>query len=204
MTTVSGPEQVTEVEPPRHWEADVVLRDGKTAHIRPIRPDDAELLVEFYGRVSERSKYYRFFSPMPHLSDRDVQRFTQVDHDQRVAFVLTLQGQMIAVGRYDVTKPGEAEVAFLVEDQHQGRGIAQILLEHLAQAGRERGVERFVAEVLPDNQRMMQVFREQGYQVTGGWDEGVMHLEFDIDPTETAIGVIAAREHRSEAASIAT
>ena len=60
---------------------------------------------------------------------------------------------MIAVGRYDVVEPGEAEVAFLVEDQHQGRGIGQLLLEHLAQAGRERGIERFVAEVLPDNQR---------------------------------------------------
>ena len=76
-----------------------MLRDGKTAHVRPIRPEDAELLVDFYERVSDRSKYYRFFSPMPHLSDRDVARFTQVDHDQRVAFVMTLQGQMIAVGR---------------------------------------------------------------------------------------------------------
>ena len=64
-------------------------------------------------------------------------------------------------------------------------------------------MDRFVAEVLPDNRRMIQVFREQGYQVKGGWDEGVMHLEFDIDPTETSIGVISAREHRSEAASIA-
>ena len=61
--------------PPRHWEADVLLRDGSTAHIRPIRPEDAELLVDFYGRVSDRSKYYRFFSPMPRLSDRDVERF---------------------------------------------------------------------------------------------------------------------------------
>ena len=72
---------------------------------------------------------------------------------------------MIAVGRYDVVEPGEAEVAFLVEDEHQGRGIAQLLLEHLAQAGRERGVERFVAEVLPDNQRMIQTFRDAGYRV---------------------------------------
>ena len=64
-------------------------------------------------------------------------------------------------------------------------------------------MERFQAEVLPDNRRMMQVFREQGYQVKGGWDEGVMHLEFAIDPTETSIGVLSAREHRSEAASIA-
>ncbi|HCB05697.1 MAG TPA: GNAT family N-acetyltransferase [Nocardioides bacterium] len=193
---------MTTIEPPRHWEADVILRDGKTAHIRPIRAEDAELLVQFYERVSERSKYYRFFSPMPYLSDRDVTRFTQVDHDQRVAFVLTLQGQMIAVGRYDVVKAGEAEVAFLVEDQHQGRGIAQILLEHLAQAGRERGVERFVAEVLPDNQRMIQTFRDAGYRVVSAYDEGVLQLEFSIEPTDTAIGMMQGREHVAEAASI--
>jgi acyl-CoA synthetase (NDP forming)/RimJ/RimL family protein N-acetyltransferase len=188
---------------PEHWEADVLLRDGRTAHLRPIVPEDAEGLVEFYAQVSEQSKYFRFFAPMPNLSDRDVQRFTNVDYRDRVAFVMTVAEKIIAVGRYDVIEPGRAEVAFLVQDSHQGRGIGQLLLEHLAQAGRERGVERFVAEVLPDNRRMMQVFREQGYQVKGGWDEGVMHLEFDIDPTETSIGVIAAREHRSEAASIA-
>ena len=55
----------TTLPPPRHWEADVLLRDGRTAHIRPIRPEDRELLVEFYSRVSDESKYYRFFSPMP-------------------------------------------------------------------------------------------------------------------------------------------
>src|SRR3954453_10001046 len=195
MAGVSGREQAMATEPPRHWEADVVLRDGKTAHIRPIRAEDAALLVEFYGRVSERSKYYRFFSPMRELSDRDVARFTRVDHDQRVAFVLTLQGQMIAVGRYDVGSRSEAEVAFLVEDQHQGRAIAQILLEHLAQAARERGVERFVAEVLPDNQRMIQTFRDAGYRAGPAYDEGVLQLEFPIEPTDTAIGIMQGREH---------
>jgi acyl-CoA synthetase (NDP forming)/RimJ/RimL family protein N-acetyltransferase len=189
---------------PEHWEADVLLRDGRTAHLRPILPEDAEGLVEFYTHVSKESKYFRFFAPMPTLSDRDVKRFTNVDYHDRVAFVITVAQKIIGVGRYDLIKEGQAEVAFLVQDAHQGRGIAQLLLEHLAQAGRERGVDRFVAEVLPDNRRMIQVFREQGYQVKGGWDEGVMHLEFDIDPTDTSIGVIAAREHRSEAASIAT
>jgi acyl-CoA synthetase (NDP forming)/RimJ/RimL family protein N-acetyltransferase len=179
-----------------------LLRDGRTAHIRPIRPDDREVFVEFYSRVSDQSKYYRFFSPMPQLSERDVDRFTHVDHVDRVAFVLTLQGRIIAVGRYDVVRPGEAEVAFLVEDQHQGRGIAQLLLEHLAQAGRERGVERFVAEVLPDNTRMIQIFRDAGYHVASEYEEGVLELEFPIDPTDTAIGVMASREHRAEAASI--
>ncbi|MCD4527320.1 bifunctional GNAT family N-acetyltransferase/acetate--CoA ligase family protein [Nocardioides sp. cx-173] len=187
---------------PRHWEADVLLRDGRTAHIRPIQPEDADLLVEFYARVSDQSKYYRFFSPMPTLSERDVKRFTRVDHQKRVALVLMLQGQMIAVGRFDVVAPGEAEVAFLVEDRHHGRGIAQLLLEHLAQAGRERGVERFTAEVLPDNHRMIQTFRDAGYRIASEYEEGVLMLEFSIDPTETAIGVMRGREHRAEAASI--
>ncbi|MGA8255816.1 MAG: GNAT family N-acetyltransferase, partial [Nocardioides sp.] len=195
------PEVVTPAAP-RHWEADVLLRDGRTAHIRPIRPDDAELLVTFYGRVSDRSKYYRFFSPMPNLSERDVRRFTQVDHDTRVALVLLLQGQMIAVGRYDVVGQGEAEVAFLVEDEHHGRGIAQLLLEHLAQAARERGIERFTAEVLPDNSRMIHTFRDAGYRVASGYEDGVLSLEFSIDPTDTSIGVMRGREHRAEAASI--
>ncbi len=187
---------------PRHWEADVLLRDGRTAHIRPIAPEDAELLVEFYARVSDRSKYYRFFSPMPNLSDRDVARFTQVDHDRRVALVLVVKGEMIAVGRYDVVGDGEAEVAFLVEDQHHGRGIAQLLLEHLAQAARERGIERFTAEVLPDNNRMIHTFRDAGYRVVSGYEDGVLSLEFSIDPTDTSIGVMRGREHRAEAASI--
>ncbi len=192
----------TSTPPPRHWEADVLLRDGKTAHIRPIRPEDAELMVEFYSRVSDESKYYRFFSPMPHLSERDLKRFTHVDHVDRVALVLLSAEKMIAVGRYDTVEPGKAEVAFLVEDGHQGRGIGQLLLEHLAQAGRERGVERFVAEVLPDNQAMIHTFKDAGYRVASQYDEGVMELEFSIDPTDTAIGVMAQREHRAESASI--
>ena len=188
---------------PEHWEADVLLRDGRTAHLRPILPEDAEGLVEFYSHVSQESKYFRFFAPMPTLSERDVAAVHQRRLPRPGRVRDDRRRQIIAVGRYDVIEKGQAEVAFLVQDAHQGRGIAQLLLEHLAQAGRERGVDRFVAEVLPDNRRMIQVFREQGYQVKGGWDEGVMHLEFDIDPTDTSIGVIAAREHRSEAASIA-
>ena len=120
---------------------------------------------------------------MPTLSERDVERFTNVDYHDRVAFVMTVARQDHRRRALRRHRPrAQAEVAFLVQDAHQGRGIGQLLLEHLAQAGRERGVDRFVAEVLPDNRRMIQVFREQGYQVEGGWDEGVMHLEFDDRP----------------------
>ncbi|MGA8850978.1 MAG: GNAT family N-acetyltransferase [Aeromicrobium sp.] len=184
------------------WEADVLLKDGRVAQLRPVRPEDAPEFIEFYSRVSEESKYFRFFAPYPTLSASDVARFTTVDHDRRVAFVVTLHNEIIGIGRYDATGSAEAEVAFLVEDAHQGRGVGQLLLEHLAQAGRERGITSFVAEVLPTNRRMQQIFREMGYKVDGALDDGVQRLTFDLDPTDTAIGVMRAREQRAEAASI--
>ena len=184
------------------WEADVLLKDGRVAQLRPIHPEDAEKLVAFYGRVSDESKYYRFFAPYPKLSPRDIERFTTVDLDRRVAFVVTLHDEMIGIGRYDAVSETAAEVAFLVEDAHQGRGVGQLLLEHLAQAGRERGIQRFTADVLPSNTRMLQVFREMGYEVQGSVEDGVQTLAFRIDPTESAVGVMRSREQRAEAASI--
>jgi len=189
---------------PAHWEADIVLADGATAHIRPITPQDADLLVAFYARVSDESKYYRFFAPRPVLSERDVRNYTTVDHDDRVAFIVTVGAEMIGVGRYDRVGRGgtEAEVAFLVEDAHHGRGLGSVLLEHLAQAARERGVSHFVADVLPGNRRMIQVFTDAGYSVHPTYEDGVLHVEFDIDPTEQSLAVLEAREHRAEAMSI--
>jgi acyl-CoA synthetase (NDP forming)/RimJ/RimL family protein N-acetyltransferase len=187
---------------PREWEADVLLTDGGIAHLRPIRPADANRLVAFYERVSPESKYLRFFAPYPRLTDRDVHRFTEVDYVDRVAFIVTLGEDMIAVGRYDRIEDDHAEVAFLIEDAHQGRGIAQLLLEHLAQAARERGITRFVAEVLPENRRMAKVFADAGYRVSKGMEDGVLAVEFPILPTDTSVGVMERREHRAESASV--
>lgn len=189
---------------PAHWEADVVLADGGTARLRPIHPDDADRLVAFYARVSEESKYNRFFAPRPRLSDRDVHELTTLDYDDRVAFVVLVGDDMIAVGRFDRLTPGgpDAEVAFLVEDAHHGRGLGSVLLEHLAQSARERGVRRFVADVLPTNRRMIQVFVDAGYQVHPTYEDGVVHVEFAIDPTEGSLDVTAQREQRAEARSI--
>jgi acyl-CoA synthetase (NDP forming)/GNAT superfamily N-acetyltransferase len=190
--------------PPAHWEADVVAADGGTVHLRPITPDDAEGLNGLMERSSDQTRYYRFFGPMKRLSDRELHRFTHVDHDSRVAFVVLLGDQVIAVGRYD-RLPGtaDAEVAFLVEDAHQGRGLGSVLLEHLAAAGRERGIERFVAEVLAQNSRMVRVFRDAGYHAERSFEDGVVHLTFPIAQTDDALAVAYEREQRSESRSIA-
>ncbi|HEY3557696.1 MAG TPA: GNAT family N-acetyltransferase [Kribbella sp.] len=203
---MTPPDQYDHVLPdgyPAEYEADVVLRDGATAHLRPITPADAGLLVAFYARVSETSKYYRFFAPYPELSERDVARFTQVDYHDRLALIVTVGDEMIGVGRYERTGRRSAEVAFLIEDAHQGRGLGQLFLEHLAQAARENGIHRFVAEVLPDNRKMITVFTEAGYKVAREFEDGVIMVEFDIAPTDTSFGVMQAREQRSEALSIA-
>ncbi|WP_431952985.1 GNAT family N-acetyltransferase [Actinacidiphila sp. bgisy167] len=198
MTTPSDAQR----DYPVHWEADVVLRDGGAAHVRPIAPDDAERLVSFYEKVSDESKYYRFFAPYPRLSDRDVHRFTHHDYRDRVGLAALVGGEFIATVRYDRTDDGEAEVAFLVQDAHQGRGVASALLEHIAAVARERGIRRFVAEVLPANQKMIKVFTDAGYTQQRSFTDGVVRLELDLEPTERSLAVMRAREQRAEARSV--
>ena len=190
--------------PPPHWEADIVAADGGTVHLRPICPEDGAGLDGLMERSSEQTRYYRFFGPMQRLSDRDLHRFTHVDHVDRVAFVVLLGDQLIGVGRYD-RYPGtdDAEVAFLVEDAHQGRGLGSVLLEHLAAAARERGIKRFVAEVLAQNGKMVRVFQDAGYHAERSYEDGIVHLTFPIDQTEDALAVSYEREQRSESRSIA-
>ena len=194
---------VKPVDPPSHWEADVALRDGRPVHIRPIRPRDDQGLAEFHRSLSQETIYLRFFAPYPELTERDLHRFTHVDHVDRVALVATIGDQLVGVGRYDRVHDGEAEVAFVVRDDHQGRGLGSVLLEHLAAAARERGISRFVAEVLPTNRRMLATFHEAGYEPTARLEDGVVLLSFAIEPTETSVAVRSAREQHAEAQSVA-
>ncbi|GAB2456256.1 bifunctional acetate--CoA ligase family protein/GNAT family N-acetyltransferase [Jatrophihabitans fulvus] len=190
-------------EPPAHWQADVVVADGGTVHLRPIVPSDAEALVAFHGGLSQRTRYLRYFSAYPRIPERDLQRFVTVDHHDRVAFVAELGGEIIAVGRYERhAGTDDAEVAFVVADAHQGRGIGSVLLEHLAAAGREVGLRRFQAVVLAENTNMIRVFREAGYETTRHIEYGEVTLEFAIDETETTERVMREREQRAESRSI--
>ncbi|MFJ4869740.1 GNAT family N-acetyltransferase [Streptomyces sp. NPDC088757] len=196
---------------PDHWEADVVLRDGGTARIRPITADDADRLVSFYEQVSDESKYYRFFAPYPRLSAKDVHRFTHHDFVNRVGLAATVGGEFIATVRYDriddrglpASAPAdEAEVAFLVQDAHQGRGVASALLEHIAAVARERGIRRFAAEVLPANTKMIKVFTDAGYTQKRSFEDGSVRLHLDLEPTDRSLAVQRAREQRAEARSV--
>ena len=191
-------------EPPGHWAADVVTTDGGTVHVRPMTPADADALVAFHGRLSPRTIHFRFFSPRPRLTPREVERFTTVDHDDRVALVAELGDRLVAVARYD-RLPGtaSAEVAFVVDDEHQGRGLGTLLLEHLAAAARERGITRFFADTLPDNRRMIGVFRDAGWATSAKLEDGVVRIEFAIEPTANATAAQHVREQRADARSIA-
>ena len=188
---------------PRHWEADVVASDGGVVHLRPIRPADAPAVVEFHARLSPRTRYLRYFGPYPQIPPRDLERFTVVDHHDHVAFVGILGGEIVAIGRYvRLGDSPSAEVAFVVRDDHQGRGLGSILLEHLAAAARESGLRRFEAEVLAENHQMVRVFREAGYQVSREYAEGALHLEFDVEATERSLAVRDAREQAAEARGV--
>ncbi|GAB06855.1 GNAT family N-acetyltransferase [Gordonia amarae] len=196
---------------PEDWRADVLAADGGVVHLRPITPDDAFKLVSFHSKLSEQSIFRRYFEPHPQLTPNEVYRCTHVDNRYRVCLIALLGDDIIAVGVYE-GEPGSpcAEVAFTVSDDHQRRGLGSVLLEHLAGAAAENGIERFEANVLAENQGMVRVFREAGYQVSGTYDgeavdldgDEVLELEFAIDPTEALLQVRNARERASESRSI--
>ncbi|MEE4022856.1 GNAT family N-acetyltransferase [Gordonia sp. PKS22-38] len=192
---------------PRHWIADVLASDGGVVHLRPIVPDDADRVVRFHSSLSERTRYMRYFGPTPTLPPRELARMTTVDYQKRVALVAVLGGDIIAIGLYEGLgfdgKPESAEVAFVVADDHQGRGLGPILLEHLAGAAAENGFTRFEAEVLSENPNMVAVFRDAGYQLSRSFDGSTVHVEFLIDPTEALMSVRNGRERASEARSVA-
>ncbi|WP_245634380.1 bifunctional acetate--CoA ligase family protein/GNAT family N-acetyltransferase [Janibacter corallicola] len=187
---------------PERAEADVVLKDGTVCRLRPIKPSDAEGIQRFHGRQSEESIYLRFFAPMRRLSERDLQRFTHVDYQARMALVATIHDEIVGIGRYDQIEEGLAEVAFNISDNLHGKGIASVLLEHLAALAAAAGIREFEAEVLPHNRKMLSVFSEAGYEVARRFEDGVVMLRFAIEPTAESLSVRFAREHRAEAQSV--
>src|SRR5450830_1111429 len=126
----------------RRYEADVILKDGSKVHLRPIRPDDTEAWLFLFSRLSPRTIYLRFHHVIAEVTKAEAETYTNIDYENNFALVAILgeppDQRIIAIGRFArLTNPERAEVAFLVEDSHQGRGISTHLLEHLAITARE-------------------------------------------------------------------
>ncbi|MFK8024122.1 MAG: GNAT family N-acetyltransferase [Ilumatobacter sp.] len=189
---------------PSPWETTVVLGDGDTAYIRPLTPEDKAELLEFHERQSQESVYRRFFSPKPTLSSQELEHFTTVDMVDRVALAVEVHDELVAWSSYE-RWPGrnEAEAAFMVDDQQHGRGIATLMLEHLAAIARTNGIERFTAEVLADNRGMLAVFSKAGWPLQRRFDSGVVDLDWELTTTEEFIDTVERREQRADSRAIA-
>ncbi len=186
------------------WTSTVVLGDGSSALVRPITPADAPALAAFHARQSAESRYYRFFSPKPELSDAELERFTSVDFVDRAAFVVEERDQLIAWASYERwNNRDDAEVAFQVDDGHQGKGIATLLLEHLAAVARSNGIERFTAQTLGDNRSMLTVFAKAGWPLHRRFESGVIDIDFSLADTQDFIDSVERREQRADSRAMA-
>lgn len=143
------------------------LRDGRSVTIRALKPEDRSGMLSAARRVSAQSLYRRFFGPKRGFTEREVDFFVNVDFVRHVALVAELnesgENAIIGAGRYIVTQPGTAELAFAVIDEYQGHGIGSALLKHLVIIARESGVQQLIAEVLPENAPMLAMFRKFGF-----------------------------------------
>lgn len=185
---------------PLDRQADVVLRDGSTARIRPVRADDEAALVTFFESLSEESRYLRFFSGAANLKQAAANA-TRVDYRDRYGLIALAgtEGRVVGNASYIKTGSDRAEVAFAVSDTFQGHGLGTLLLGQLAQAAEQAAIVIFEAIVLPSNHRMIEVFRESGFTVTTTVEPGQIVVEF---PTSFSAEAVERFERREELAAI--
>jgi len=160
----------------------VQLPDGRCLWFRPIEPADAERLRRFHRRLSPESQRMRFFTPLRELSPRMAKQFTNVDFETRGAVVLCHAGEneIRGVGRFESNGDGSMEVAFVLEDELQGKGLGKALLHLLATYLQSRGVTRLTAMVLPENSAMLAVFRSCEFPVHIVNRDGVHFITIDM------------------------
>ena len=180
----------------------MLLRDGTTLRLRAPTPADSEPLVEFFDGLSEQSAYYRFHG-FPTVSEQLVAPFLQPDWHEQGHLLGELGGRVIALASYvRLRDPTAAECAFVVADDFQRRGLGTRLLERLAERAAVVGIERFVAQVLPENSQMLGVFQAVGFETTRRLEGGTVEVEFRIAPTETYLGRVDERDHLAAVASL--
>ncbi|HUP37049.1 MAG TPA: GNAT family N-acetyltransferase [Candidatus Limnocylindria bacterium] len=174
---------------PRELVRTVTLKDGFATRIRPIRADDEPRLVDLYERLSRHTAYQRFFTVLRRLPNDWYHSFANVDYVRRMALVAEREtvaaAQLIGVGRYEPSEePDLAEVAFVVEDGWQGRGLGAILLEAVLAAADARGIRRFRADVQADNHRMLRLLNTRTQVEDRRTQEGVTGVLFRRVPAD--------------------
>lgn len=149
---------------PAELEGEIVLRDGTRATLRPMRPEDVELVKQFFGGLSERSRYQRFMQSLKALPPQMLARFTQLDYDRELALVVLHDNKFIAVGRYAPNADGEsAEFALVVADAWQAKGIGRILLERLREEARKAGYKELYGYIMQANHEMLDLAQRLGF-----------------------------------------
>jgi acetyl coenzyme A synthetase (ADP forming)-like protein len=188
---------------PSQYESDIVARDGSTLRLRPVRPDDADGLKALHGRLSADSLYFRFHGT-PAAMDDEIARLLRADYEHDFVLVAEAGGRLSGVATYwrDRRSPDRAEVAFTVADALQGRGVGTRMLETLAAIARDHGIRRFEAFVLHENDQMMRVFLDSGFEVERTLDSGVFHVSFPLAPTAAFEARAAERSRGAAAASM--
>jgi GNAT superfamily N-acetyltransferase len=177
----------------------IALRDGSTAHVRPVTPADEPALLEFLRNLSEDSRWLRFFSLGVNL-EQAAKRAAAGDRPDGYGLIVTTENRIVAHAVFELERPDRAEVAFAVADEMQGRGLATVLLAHLAQVASARGITTFTATVLPENRRMISVFRESGFPVEVHSTPDGIEVEF---PTQLGEDARRRFEDRDRIAAVA-
>lgn len=193
---------MSNVASPATDSTDVILRDGSTLRLRAPLAEDADALGAFFSELSDRSRYLRFHG-FPALGPKLVEPVLEPDWDERGALIGSLDGRTVALANWvRLRDPRVAEVAFTVDDRFQRRGIGTRLLEQLAARAAEAGIEQFVAEVLHDNEAMLGVFRDAGFEILRVADGGEVEVRFPITPTTAYREQVASRDHVAVRASL--
>jgi ribosomal protein S18 acetylase RimI-like enzyme len=162
------------------------LTDGTKVHVRPIVPEDEPLLHEAVAAMSERTVYFRFFSPLKRMPDALAHRLAVVDYNDRFALVATThksgsKERIVGVARYDRVQGTEvAEIAVAVVDEFQRRGLGSALMTILGKVARDHEIKTFTLIVLPENQEMLGLLRKMGWIHRAKVSGGVYDISFEL------------------------
>lgn len=144
-------------------DSDMTLTDGTRVHIRPIRPEDDRVLVELFSRLSPETVYQRFFSALPELSPGMARHLADAHERNRLALAAEVDSEVVAVARYEPTDDSDVvELALVVADAWQNRGLGRILLRGILRAAGANGIHGFRADVLAENRRMLRLLATEG------------------------------------------